>query len=198
MAKGLLILLNIKIDFNSLSLVGFNTGKSSCLSPANWILLFVSSILEPMWFYYDHTQGDQQGYFVTSQILEMTVTPLSAFYTLPRLLPSTSTSLCHYLCLSLLSSTAVSDDLTLCTSKGVSICLVWQRPTCPHQKWKNTEFFTFLTENTTSSLVFYGQMSSALSKPSLIPLWFLLSILKIINYYELQWGNTLDDSAFWI
>lgn len=73
-----LILLNIKIDFTSLCPVGFNTGKSSCFPPANWILLFVPSVLEPTWFCYDHTQGDQQGYFVTSQILEMTVTPLSA------------------------------------------------------------------------------------------------------------------------
>ena len=66
---------DIKFNFNSLSPVGCNTGKSSCLPPANWILLFVPSILEPMWFCYDHIQGDQQGFFVTSQALVWILSP---------------------------------------------------------------------------------------------------------------------------
>lgn len=42
------------------------------------ILFSPSELNSPLCVIRSGTQGDQQGYFVTSQILEMTVTPLSA------------------------------------------------------------------------------------------------------------------------
>lgn len=66
-----------QIRFQFLVPCGLQHWEIIRLPPANWILLLVPSGLEPMWFCYDHTQGDQQGFFVTSQFLEMT--PLSTF-----------------------------------------------------------------------------------------------------------------------
>lgn len=56
----------------------------------------------------------------------------------------------------------------------------------------------FITLNLTSHLDFNGQIASTVSKLSFDSILIFISILKIINYYELQWGSTLEDCGFWI